>query len=348
MMNYRRTKKSAQSSSKKSSYAYIPHTVYIQKIRSGVIEPVYILLGTEHPGKNEFIAELKTTDDYKFEEFSMPESVTQTAEKVNDFLTKVFTPSLWGDKMLLIIYDFQNIAAKSQKDILNRLTTLPKNYFARVVLESKYSKALQMLFAEYNFTTINFFQPDERIIVHYIFEMAKSIGLVIDTEAAKMLIEMIGTDFNLINQELEKIKTYLGAEKPRITADTVLNACGYTKESSIDDLVNAVFWRDIKQSISNLYRLQNEYVMPVMIVGYLANAGFQILQIALGASQKAIGTGNLGLKRYEILTRQSRQWTSKELTSFLLELSKIDKKIKTGYSEPYVLLESLLIKSGRN
>jgi DNA polymerase III delta subunit len=330
-----------------SSSSYVPYTAHLNKIRSGIIEPVYILFGQEHPGKNEFIAELKTTDDYKIEEFAMPDTIAMVSETVNNFLSKVFTPSLWGDKLLLIIYDFQNIPTKTQKEILERLAKIPKDYFARIVVECKYSKALQELFAKYGLTLINFYQPEQSVFIQHICEMAKSMGLVIDTESVKTLIDLIGVDFATINQELEKIKTYLGT-KTRITQDIVLYACGMTRESSVEDLVQSAYNRDTKQSITDLFRLHNDYVAPVMIVGYLANAGFQILQIALGASKNSAGFERIGQKRFDAMLRQSRNWQARELGGFLLELSKIDKKIKTGYPEPYVLLESLLIKSGKN
>ncbi len=346
MKSYR-AKKFTRTSSYKSSSSYIPYTVYLNKIRSGTIEPVYILFGQEHPGKNEFITELKTTDDYKIEEFYMPDTTAMINETVNNFLSKVFTPSLWGDKMLLIVYDFQNIPVKKQKEILDRLATLPKDYFARIVLESKYSKAVQELFKKYELTVINYYQPDQSVFIQHIFEMAKSIGLVIDAESAKILINLIGLDFAAINMELQKIKTYLG-DRTRITQDIVLNACGMTRESSIEDLVQSAYNRETEQSLGNLFRLYKDYVAPVMIVGYLANAGFQLLQINLGAGRNSTGFERIGQKRFDALLKQSRNWQAKELSGFLQELAKIDKKIKTGYPEPYVLLESLFVKTGQN
>lgn len=331
----------------KSSSSYIPYTVYLNKIRSGTIEPVYILFGQEHPGKNEFITELKTTDDYKIEEFYIPDTTAMVNETVNNFLSKVFTPSLWDDKLLLIVYGFQNIPAKTLQEILERLAKIPKDYFARIVLECKYNKDLHELFKKYELTLINFYQPDPSVFVQHICEMAKVMGLVIDTDSVKTMIDLIGTDFVAINQELEKIKTYLGT-KTRITQDVVLYACGMTKESSIEDLVLSAYNRETEKSIANLFRLHNDYVAPVMIVGYLANAGFQLLQIALGAGRNTAGFERIGQKRFDALLRQSRVWQAKELSGFLLELAKIDKKIKTGYPEPYVLLESLLIKTGKN
>jgi DNA polymerase-3 subunit delta len=340
-------KRFTKKTSSKSSPTSIPYTVYLNKIRSGVVESVYILFGADHPGKNEFINELKLTNDCKLETFVIAENEKLQKDIVNTFLSKAFTSSLWGDKMILVLYDFQNLLRTQQKEILDRITTIPKNYFANIVIESKYRKDIQTLLNECNFAVMNFYAPDERILIQYIYEMAKAIGLVIDTESSKILLDMIGNDFVVINQELEKVKTFLG-DKTRITPDIILYACGFSKESSIEDLLHATFDRNLNKSLSNLFRLRNDRVFPSIIVSSMANTCFQLLQIKLGAGQKSIGSGKIGQKRFGALENQSRSWTSKELTNFLLELAKIDKKIKTGYPEPFVLIESLLVKSGKD
>jgi len=337
-------KKFSKNYPSKSSSTSVPYTVYLNKIRSGIFEPVYILFGADHPGKDEFISELKSTDKYTAETFQLPDNEKFQKEKVNDFLSKVFAPSFWGDKMLLVLKDFQNLSGTKQKDILDRITTLPKDYFAKVVIESKYRKDLASLFEEYKLPVMNFYAPDERVLVQYIYEMAKALGLVIDSESAKLLMDLIGTNFAAIHQELEKIKIFLGT-KTRITTDTVLNSCGFSKESSIEDLIKETFNRNRIMSLSNLYRLQKDRTFPSIIISSLANTGLALLQVKLGANMKML---KIGQKRFELLVRQSSFWRTEELEKFILALARIDKKIKTGYPEPFVMLEVLLAKSGKD
>jgi DNA polymerase III delta subunit len=191
---------------------------------------------------------------------------------------------------------------------------------------------------------MNFYAPDERVLVQYIYEMAKALGLVIDSESAKLLMDLIGTDFAAIHQELEKIKTFLGT-KTRITTDTVLISCGFSKESSIEDLIKETFNRNRIMSLSNLYRLQKDRTFPSIIISSLANSGLALLQVKLGASMKML---KIGQKRFDLLVRQNCLWEQEELEKFISALARIDKKIKTGYPEPYVMLEVLLAKSGKD
>jgi DNA polymerase III delta subunit len=323
----------------------IPYTVYLQQIRTGKILPVYVLFGAEHPGKEEIVNELKNADKYSVELFQMPETETGRKERISSFLSRVFAQSLWGDKLLLILRNFENLSLTQQKDILTQISTLPVNYFATVVIDCKFSGDSQSLFKEYNnIAVLNFYAPDQRMIIQYISELANNLGLVIDSESAKILLDLIGTDFATINLELEKIKIYLG-DKTRITPDIVLVSCGFSKESSVEELTSATFQRNRKSSISNLYRLQKDHEIPVIIVSRLSNTGFQILQIKLGASREDL---HVFVNRFKSLLNQSQIWTAKELTNFILELAKIDKKIKTGYPEPYVLLGNLLIRTGKD
>jgi len=322
----------------------IDYTVYLNQIRSGKIEPVYVLFGADHPGKEEFINELKSIDDFKFEMFVLTETESSRNERLNAFMAKVFTPSLWGDKMLLVLKEFQNLKQEQRKQVLDKLATIPTGYFATTVIESKFDKPLLDLLGEYKFAIMNFYPPDERILGYYVSEMAKNLGLVIDSESIKLLFDLIGTDLSLIKPELEKIKTYLGAET-RISQAVVLNACGFSKESSIDNLVKTTFNRNRTLSLSNLYQLQKIRTYPSKVIVSLANTGMNLLQIKLGANMKNV---SLGAKKFGILVRQGSLWDEKELEKFILALARIDKKIKTGYPEPYVLLENLLVRSGRN
>lgn len=338
---YKQIKRTYSSRNKPTS---IPYTVYLNKIRSGIIEPVYILFGADHPGKDEFINELKLTDDYKIEVFDIPENETVKNERFNTFVATLFTPPLWGDKLLLVLKNFQNLPSAKQEDMLTCLSTLTKDYFAKVVVDSKYEKELNDVFAKYALPLMNFYAPDERNLIQYVYQMVSALGLVIDTESAKLLFDLVGTEFAIIQQELEKIKTYLG-NKTRITQDIVLNACGFSKESSIEELIRTTFNRNRSLSLSNLFRLQQDRTFPSIVVSSLANAGLSLLQVKLGANRYML---NSGVKRFEALERQSNLWKQEELEKLLLKLAEIDKKIKTGYPEPYVLIENLLVRTGRN
>ncbi|MCX8015286.1 MAG: DNA polymerase III subunit delta [candidate division WOR-3 bacterium] len=319
----------------------VPYTYYIQQIRAGKIAPVYVLFGADHPGKDEFINELKSSDKYTVETIQIPESTKQQEERITYLISRVFTPPLWSDKMLIVLKDFQNLTNEQKKELLSRLVKIPENYFAKVVIDCKFQKDLDNLFYEYKLPLMNFYQLNEQMFIYHIGQSANLLGLIIDNDAAKLLLELTGGDFQIIHQELEKIKIYLG-EKTRVTQDIILNACGITKESSIDDFRRATFNRNYDLALMHLIRLQKDHVFPAVIVSSLAYSAFLLLFVKLGANPEML---NLGKKNFELLLQQSNLWKQSELEKFILTLAKIDKRIKTGYAEPYVLLESLLVAS---
>ncbi|MEO0077117.1 MAG: DNA polymerase III subunit delta [candidate division WOR-3 bacterium] len=336
-INRRRTNYKADISKTTS----VPYSYYIQQIRAGKIEPVYILFGADHPGKDEFINELKSSDRYSVETIQVPEGVKLQEERINNFIAKVFSPSLWQDKLLVILKDFHNLTIEYKQHLLNRLIKIPKDYFVKVVIDCKFQKGLSNLFDQYKFPVMNFYQLTDEMLSYHVSQIANSLGLIIDTEAAKLLLELVGDDFQIIHQELEKIKIYLG-DRVRITQDVILNACGFIKTASIEDFRRAIFNRDHFLALRHLARLQHDNVFPMVIVSSLTYSAFLLLLVKLGANQEML---NLGKKNFELLLQQSNLWKQSELEKFILTLAKIDKKIKTGYAEPYFLLESLLMTS---
>ncbi|MEO0092098.1 MAG: DNA polymerase III subunit delta [candidate division WOR-3 bacterium] len=322
----------------------LPMDFFLRQIRSQKIAPVYILFGADHPGKEEFISILKSAGKFILENIQINREDANRTELISDLIAKITTQSLWQERILIVIRDFQNLSLKNQQEVLNRVKNLPANYINTVVIESKYSKETAGLFNQLKLPLINFYEIDINSALQHLDRIAKDFGLLIDYEAGKLLIELIGTDFSLLKSEIAKIKTFLG-ERHRITVDDVLSACGYTKEVSIDDLINATFLRNKREALGNLFQFKDDPKMPVIIVSSLANIAFQIMQILLGVNPNTIG---ISKKRLANLEKQSRLWKREELSRFIIELAKIDKQIKTGYPEPFVLLENLLVKSGKD
>ncbi|MCX7784780.1 MAG: DNA polymerase III subunit delta [candidate division WOR-3 bacterium] len=333
----------------KSSVAHknplnLPVEFFLRQIRAQKIAPVYILFGAEHPGKDEFVSILKSAGKFTLETIQINREDANKTDLLSEIIAKITTQSLWGDRILILIRDFQNLSPKYQQEILNRVKSLPMNYANTVVIESKYSREIGEMFNQCKLPLINFYELDTGGVHKYLHDIAKALGLLIDYDASKLLLDLVGTDFALLKSEIVKIKTFLG-ERHRITVDDVLSACGYTKESSLDDLINATFLRNKQDALSNLFQFKDDPKMPIIIVSSLANIAFQIMQVLLGTDTSTMG---ISKKRLVNLEKQSRLWTKEELSAFITELAEIDKQIKTGYPEPFVLLENLLVKTGKD
>lgn len=79
----------------------------------------------------------------------------------------------------------------------------------------------------------------ERHMPAWITRTAKARGYQIEPEAVKMLVDFVGVDMRVANEELEKLTTYTGGRKT-ISADDVVHASGHTREYNVFELVRAV------------------------------------------------------------------------------------------------------------
>ncbi|MCX7757407.1 MAG: DNA polymerase III subunit delta [candidate division WOR-3 bacterium] len=321
----------------------IPYTTYFHKLKEGVIYPVYFLFGSDHPAKYEFIEELKKTGKYqKTIELSCATSVSN--EQVNNFLSNIYTHSLWAERQLLLISDFQNLSLSAQKKLLELTTLLKKNPITTLVIESKYDNNVKNLLDNYSLAVLNFYEPDEVMQIQQILKTAKELGLTIDYDAARLLMEMVGNNYLNIVQELKKIKTYLD-KNSKVTSDIVLATCGVSKEGNIDDFLNACFERDLKNTLRNFLRLTSAQVHLAVVISSLARLAFEVLLVKLSHAGELLG---LSKKRYNRLLKYAQAWSAKELVDFSYELLKIDRKIKSGYTNSHILLEKLLIRTSKN
>ena len=77
-----------------------------------------------------------------------------------------------------------------------------------------------------------------------------SFGISIDAEACRLLHASAGNSLRVLNNELEKLLTYI-SDRERITADDILHVVGVTKGNSIFDLQNALGQADLQKALSD-------------------------------------------------------------------------------------------------
>ncbi|MEO0132769.1 MAG: DNA polymerase III subunit delta [candidate division WOR-3 bacterium] len=321
----------------------VSYYTYLQKLKAGVIYPAYFLFGSEHPAKYEFIEELKKVGSYqKVSELACATSVSEA--KLNEFLADFYMRSLWAERRLLLVTDFQNLTTSAQKKLLELAKTLNAQSLITLVIESKYDSAVKALVEKYSIAVLNFYEADETTQIHQIIKMARDLGLTMDYDAARMLLELIGDNYYNLTQELNKIKVYLGS-KTKVTQDTIFAISGLSKESSIEDFLTACLTRKLKESLVNFSRLRLDQIHPSVIISSLVRRILEVLLVKLSKSPESLSFSKSRLNK---LLEYQRYWATNELTWFLDELFKIDRAIKSGYTNSYILLEELLVRTSKN
>ena len=157
-------------------------------------------------------------------------------------------------------------------------------------------------------------------------------GYTMDKQTKEYFLNKVGKDFKIIEQELNKLKSYQ-LDIKKITKDDIDLITSQNIEASIFDLIEAIIKKDKVKS----YELYNHFIQNGTEV-------FQILvllsnQIRLIYNVKVLSylsdfeiSNQLGVKEYPVKLARSKgySYTKKELLSLLYDLSILDLDIKTG------------------
>ncbi len=189
------------------------------------------------------------------------------------------------------------------------------------------------------------FEPP-RNPTRWITERARSVyGVDIEQAAATALALVVGDDLHAADNELAKLATYTGGERPITEADVAL-LTPYVAEANIFDMVDALGRRDGRAALSLLHRLLQEDD-PLPIFGMIVRQ-FRLLLLAReylneGGAPRQAGAA-LGVHPYvaEKVVSQARVFTLEQLEAIYRHLLDTDVAIKTGKVDAGLALDLLV------
>jgi DNA polymerase III subunit delta len=169
---------------------------------------------------------------------------------------------------------------------------------------------------------------------------------MITPENIQLLIDIVGENRGLLEDQVEKIVTYTG-EKREINHQDIIALAAGTKEYTIFDLQNAVGQKNKNLSLKYAYNLLDKGKEPVFIIFMLAKYFItltrmgEIMQqnISSSAAAKMLGIFEWTYKDY-ISAR--KLYTEKQLKSAAEALLKADLSLKTGFGDSKTVVSVLI------
>lgn len=167
-------------------------------------------------------------------------------------------------------------------------------------------------------------------------------------EAAEALAAFVGRDLRRLDQEIGKLITYVGAERPITLAD-VEALVPDTREASLFAFTDAVAQRDARRGMSVLRRLLDEGYPPLVLLNMLARQVRILLQVKELREQgypPPRMARELGLHPYvvEKVLRQEASLSFPVLERAHRLLLEADLAIKTGAQDPETALDLLVVE----
>jgi DNA polymerase-3 subunit delta len=172
-------------------------------------------------------------------------------------------------------------------------------------------------------------------------------GGEIEASAAEELSAFVGNNLRLLDQELDKLVSYVDRARPITKADVHL-LVSYVQQANVFEMVDALGRRDGEQAIKLLHRLLEGGEHPLSLFGMIVRQFRIMIQVKdlaeRGVSPKKIGA-QLGLHRFvaEKGLRQSQNFSMEQLETIYRKLLETDLAIKTGQMDQILALDTLIV-----
>jgi DNA polymerase III subunit delta len=178
--------------------------------------------------------------------------------------------------------------------------------------------------------------------VSWLTKDAEARGGRMDRQKAQFLIERVGTNQSRLSHELDKLVVH-----PEITRQLIVDITEATPQATAFELLDAVLHRQVEKTqamVSELqgaedpYKLFGLFSSQVYTLAVVVTAGTKI-----SSQQTAKDTG---LHPYVIgkMSKVARRTSWKDVELMITQLADLDDKLKSSGADPWLLLETTLMK----
>ncbi|WP_134700121.1 DNA polymerase III subunit delta [Ammoniphilus sp. YIM 78166] len=330
----------------------------MKDIQQGQIKPVYLLYGTETFLIEEFIHFLrdKVLDeqflDFNFSVYDLQETPIQHA--VMDAETHPFM----GEKRVVVAKNALFLTgAKSSGNVEHQVEALQTyiespietSLLILTVMQDKLDERKKLVKTlKANKADVPFMHLKDQELWSWMRRRAQKLGVQIEDQAVQTLDRIVGNDLRRLQQELDKMSSYVGSQG-RITEEVVYQLASRTLEQDIFGLIEKVSRLEIDQALRIYYDLLKNKEEPLTVLSLLARQFRLILQVkvmsAKGYSQQQIASA-LSMHPYpvKLAAEKSQRFKESALRNILAYLAEEDYRIKSGKMDKVLSLELFFMR----
>ena len=307
----------------------------ISKINNKVYSPVYFLMG-EETYYIDLISDLLESKVLSEEEKSFNQTILYgkdtTAEEIISVCKRF---PMMSKFQLVIIKEAQDLSSKIDgliNYLLNPMhsTVLVINYkYKTLDKRKKIYKAIQKFGL-----ILNSKKPYENQVSTWIFNKLKEDNYTIDLKANQMLVEFLGGDLKMINNQLNKLKL-LKPENNYIDPKLIEKNIGISKDFNIFELRNAIGSGNLSKAlvIGNYFSSNIKAYPTQLVLSSLFNYFIQIFQFHSLNNKSDINVAStLGINKFfaKDYHKAAKIYPMKKISSIITLIKNIDLKSK-GY-----------------
>ena len=309
--------------------------------------PVYVVCGPEPFLKHETVAGLVARALGGRTDCLGPSKFEGDRAELAEVLDEVRTLSLLGEMRVVVVADADGFVSR-HRAALERYCIDPSDMGCLILLCKSFGANTRLYKKVNGFGgVITCEAPRGAALVSWICNRSlKTYGKRIDRGGAGRLRNHVGDSLGVLDQELDKLTTYVG-ERPNITAEDVDVLVGNVREQRVFAITDAMAEGDARTALHQWERvLATDRAAPGRAIGGLAWGIRRLLEAhdAVAGGTPAHRLAQQFRTKPEILERRLRRVSRRQLEDQLCDLLEADVASKTGASEVSRAVERFIIK----
>jgi len=302
----------------------------------------YLFYGTNHYNlKKEIDNILKDKDGLNISRYDMSE--TEIIDIINDALTM----SLFEENKIIIcenalVFSSSLKAETSFEEYLNNPN--PNTIMIFILNEEKLDERKKITkIIKKNGIVKEFNETNPNILVKELLKDYK-----ISPSSISLLIKRVGTNLDILTNEVNKIILYKDNDK-NITEEDILNLTHKTVDTDVFKLIDYIVTNDKKNALEVYYELIKRGEEPLKIIIMLSNQFRIIYQSKIlkskGYSEKDISDVlKIHPYRVKLALQKASKYSSEKLLKYLSDFADMDMGIKSGNISKNNVLEMFILE----
>lgn len=336
----------AVSRSKKEKYP--SYNEFFETTKGKKYAPIYLFIGEEDFLIDEcvdsIIQDLLTTDSKAFNLDVMYGSKADARE----VLSHAASFPMMSDRRVVVVKEFDKLlSSDTAKEIFSAYITRPLDSTCLVLLVENPDFRTKPFTDFKKSGNVFAFNPlYDNQVPAWVVDRCKRMGKEIDTEACRLMQAYVGNSLRSIQNELEKLFTYL-KDRKRISVEDIADVVGISRGFTVFDLQNAIGNRNLGEALRVVKRMV-EIGEPPQLVIVMLTRYFSILwkiqdMLKRNVSESEI-IASTRISPYYIKNymEAAKKFSNTEVERAFAVLLEADIQLKSTSPDPYHLMEMLV------
>jgi DNA polymerase-3 subunit delta len=305
----------------------------VSKINNKVYSPVYFLMG-EETYYIDIINDLLEDKVLNEEEKSFNQTILYGKDtNIDEIISVCKRFPMMSKFQLVIIKEAQDLSSKID-GLLNYMlnpmlsTILVINYkYKSLDKRKKIFKAIQKFGL-----ILNSKKPYENQVSSWITNKLKEYNYTIDIKANQMLVEYLGSDLKMINNQINKLKL-LNPENNNIDPKLIEKHIGISKDFNIFELRNAIGIGNLSKAlvIGNYFSKNVKAYPTQLVLGSLFNYFIQLFQFHSLSNKSDLNVAStIGINKFFVkdFHKAAKIYPMKKISAIITLIKNVDLKSK--------------------